>query len=164
MKRRVLFGLAVALAALPATASAVDMRTVSARQLILSDARVPAGIKSSVRNPVGGSGALTRRFGDVTRDGRPDLIVSVASGGTAGDIAYYVYAEVGGRIRDIRAENDGYKVFAAPTARGNLMQRDSVYAAADPNCCPSAARIRVFRWNGTGMAVVSDRRVALTRP
>jgi len=164
MHRRFLLVALAMVVALPAAASAVDLRTVSARALLLKDGRVTPAVKSMVRTPEGGSGAISRSFGDLTRDGRRDMIVRVHSGGTAGVLAYYVYAEVGGRVRLIRAVNDTYRVGVGIDAKRRLVERNPIYAADDPNCCPSAVRVRVFRWNGRGMALVLDRRVATPAP
>ena len=147
---------ATALAAAPA-AGALDLKKANLRDLVLTDAKVAKSVKDMVRHPVGTSGALSRRLGDLTGDGAVDLVVLVNSGGTANDIAYYVYTEIGGKVRDIRAVNDAYKVGVSITKKHRLVQKDPIYAANDPNCCPSSIRIRVFGWNGSVLMRLRNR-------
>jgi hypothetical protein len=156
-KLTVLMGLAVVVGV--PTAAAVDLTKANLRDLVLKDPKVSKAVKDIVRHPSAASGALSRRLGDLTGDGKADLVVLVNSGGTANDIAYYVYAEIGGKVRDIRAVNDSYKVGVSITKKHRLVQKDPVYAADDPNCCPSAIRIRVFEWDGTRLVRLSDRTV-----
>jgi hypothetical protein len=89
---------------------------------------------------------------DFTRDGRIDLAVSIASGGTAGDIGFVVFR---GRPAGWRVAltGGGYKLRLA-RAGGGLVETQPVYKAKDPNCCPTGGfDHRRFRWNGMKFVV-----------
>jgi hypothetical protein len=90
---------------------------------------------------------------DFTRDGRLDLAVSIASGGTAGDIGYVVFrrTQTGWRVA---LTGGGYKLGLARVG-GDLVETQPVYRPNDPNCCPTGGfDHRRFNWNGAKFTVV----------
>ena len=85
---------------------------------------------------------------DFTRDGRTDLAVSIASGGTAGDIGYVVFRGTSAGWR-VALKGGGYKLGLAHTGR-DLVETQPVYRKNDPNCCPTGGfDHQRFHWNGT---------------
>jgi hypothetical protein len=89
------------------------------------------------------------RCGDVTGDGAPDAVFTLASGGTAGDIRFGVIegggADGGG---EVVLYKQGYGV---GIARHNNRSFDVVqphYGRNDPNCCPSSFRQTRYTWSG----------------
>jgi hypothetical protein len=85
---------------------------------------------------------------DFTRDGRTDLAVSIASGGTAGDIGYVVFRRIPAGWR-VALKGGGYKLGLARAA-GDLVETQPVYKKNDPNCCPTGGfDHQRFHWNGT---------------
>ena len=85
---------------------------------------------------------------DFTRDGRTDLAVSIASGGTAGDIGYVVFRGTPAGWR-VALKGGGYKLGLA-RAGGDLVETQPVYEQNDPNCCPTGGfDHQRFHWNGT---------------
>ncbi len=85
---------------------------------------------------------------DFTRDGRRDLAVTIASGGTAGDVGFAVFRAIprGWRVALAR---DGYKLGLFRVG-GDLVESQPVYRKNDPNCCPTGGFDHVrFHWNGT---------------
>jgi hypothetical protein len=68
---------------------------------------------------------------------------------------------VGGKVKDIFAVNDTYKVGVAIRS-GRLVERTPIYRARDANCCPSYIRTTVYRWDGSGFKVQA-RTTARTR-
>jgi hypothetical protein len=85
---------------------------------------------------------------DFTRDGRTDLAVSIASGGTAGDIGYVVFRGTPAGWR-VALKGGGYKL-ALARAGGDLVETQPVYKQNDPNCCPTGGfDHQRFHWNGT---------------
>jgi hypothetical protein len=85
---------------------------------------------------------------DFTRDGRTDLAVSVASGGTAGDVGWFVLVrtQTGWRLAIGRA---GYKLGIFRVG-GDLVDSQPVYRKHDPNCCPTGGFDHErWHWNGT---------------
>jgi len=92
---------------------------------------------------------------DFTRDGRTELAVTIASGGTAGDIGWIVLARTvhGWRFALGRS---GYKIGLFRVGR-DLVSSQPVYGKNDPNCCPT----RGFdhqRWHWNGRRFVVTRR------
>ena len=115
----------------------------------------PAGAKSAhAQTGVGIEGAPDRLLCfDLTRDGRRDLALTVASGGTAGDVAWLVLVgtPTGSRVALARG---GYKLLLVRRGR-DLVETDPVYRNNDPNCCPTGGFDHTrWRWNGHRFAVV----------
>jgi len=109
--------------------------------------------KPRVPSPANGTIAVRPAFADrlicfdFTRDGRIDLAVTVASGGTAGDIAWFVLRRTptGWRLALARG---GYKVGLFRVG-GDLVDSQPVYRSNDPNCCPTGGfDHRRWHWNG----------------
>jgi hypothetical protein len=155
-----------ALAALPVAASAApippQLRRANLKPILLAAPQVPARVKNLIRNYSGASGGIATpsiSYGDLTGDDRAEVAVPIFSGGTAGDVAYYVLTVQNGRAKVIRAANDVYKVGVRIRA-GKLVERIPIYAAADPNCCPSRVQTTILRWNGRALVVQSRRTVA----
>jgi hypothetical protein len=91
---------------------------------------------------------------DFTRDGRTDLAVTVASGGTAGDIGWIVLRRTARGWR-LALSRGGYKVGVFRVG-GDLVDSQPVYAKTDPNCCPT----RGFdheRWHWNGLRFTKTR-------
>jgi hypothetical protein len=85
---------------------------------------------------------------DFTADGRRDVAVSLASGGTAGDIGFVVFRSVAGGWR-VALARDGYKLGLFRLG-GDLVSSQPVYRKNDPNCCPTGGfDHQRFHWNGT---------------
>ncbi len=85
-------------------------------------------------------------------DGRVAMALTVASGGTAGDIdwAVFVSGRNGYKVSLIRG---GYKLGLVRAGSG-LVESDPVYKAADPNCCPSGGFDHTrWNWDGARFAV-----------
>jgi hypothetical protein len=89
---------------------------------------------------------------DFTRDRRVDMAVTIASGGTAGDIAFAVFrgSASGWSVALVKG---GYKLGLARVG-GDLVQTQPVYRPNDANCCPSGGFDHVrWRWNGSRFVV-----------
>jgi hypothetical protein len=90
---------------------------------------------------------------DFTRDGRVDLAVSIASGGTAGDVGFVVFRRAAAGWR-VALSGAGYKLGLARIG-GDVVATQPVYRRNDANCCPSGGfDHRRFRWNGARFVVV----------
>lgn len=84
---------------------------------------------------------------DFTRDGRTDMAVTIASGGTAGDVGILVFrATPSGSA--VALKRPGYKVGLFRVG-GDVVTSQPIYKAKDPNCCPTGgfAHDR-YRWRG----------------
>ncbi len=81
------------------------------------------------------------------------MAVTIASGGTAGDIdwALFVAGRGGYKLSLVRG---GYKLGLVRSGP-DLVETDPVYKASDPNCCPSGGFDHTrWKWNGKRFAVV----------
>jgi hypothetical protein len=90
---------------------------------------------------------------DFTRDGRTDLAVTVASGGTAGDIGWVVLARTAHGWR-FALGRSGYKIGLFRVG-GDLVDSQPVYGKNDPNCCPTGGFEHTrWHWNGHRFVLV----------
>jgi len=90
---------------------------------------------------------------DFTRDGRVDMAVTIASGGTAGDIAFVVFRRLGVGWKVALAQG-GYKL-GLYRVDGDLVSSQPVYRKNDPNCCPTGGFDHTrWHWNGTRFSSV----------
>ncbi|HZO63142.1 MAG TPA: hypothetical protein VFB35_09200 [Gaiellaceae bacterium] len=100
---------------------------------------------------------------DFTRDGRTDLAVTIASGGTAGDIGFAVFRAVPGGWR-VALARGGYKIGLFRLG-GDVAGSQPVYRTNDPNCCPTGGFDHVrFHWNGTKFVVARAWHTRTFRP
>ena len=90
---------------------------------------------------------------DFTRDGRKDMAVTIASGGTAGDIAWVVFAETPTGYR-VALVQGGYKL-SLYRVGGDLVSSQPIYRKNDANCCPTGGFDHDrWHWDGSRFAVV----------
>ncbi|HEX3456102.1 MAG TPA: hypothetical protein VHS03_15880 [Gaiellaceae bacterium] len=90
---------------------------------------------------------------DFTRDGRTDLAFTVASGGTAGDLAWVALARTASGWRVVHAQG-GYKLGLYRVGT-DLVDSQPVYEKKDPNCCPTGGFDHTrWHWNGTRLVLV----------
>lgn len=89
--------------------------------------------------------------------------VTIASGGTAGDIAFVLFRRTATGWR-VALTQGGYKLglFRSGT---DVVASQPVYRKNDPNCCPSGGFDHVrYRWNGTRFTVARRRHTKSFRP
>jgi hypothetical protein len=143
----------------PVRSAAPALARADPRALVLRDPAVSAVNRALVRRGAAGAGVdrATALVGDLTGDGRAEMVVPVAGGGASGVVAYFVYAVVDGRVRDILPVNDTDRAVLA-IDRGSLVEVTPAYGPRDARCCPSALRTSVLRWDGQQMTVESSRR------
>ena len=80
------------------------------------------------------------------------MAVSIASGGTAGDVAWIGFAPAGGGWRAVK-EVGGYKL-GLFLAGERLEVVLPVYKRSDPNCCPTGGFDRAYyKFDGTTFVV-----------
>jgi hypothetical protein len=100
---------------------------------------------------------------DFTRDGRLDIAVSIASGGTAGDIGFAVFRRTASGWR-IALTGAGYKLGLVRLG-GDVSTSQPVYRKNDPNCCPTGGFDHArYHWNGTKFTVVRTWHTKSFRP
>jgi hypothetical protein len=86
------------------------------------------------------------RCGDVTGDGVADAVLTIASGGTAGDIRFGVLEGTDGAVLLFKP---GYKVGIARHDSRSFDILEPHYGPNDPNCCPRSFREQRYTWTGS---------------
>lgn len=138
------------------SALAADIHHANVKQFLLRDPQVSPGIKETIR--LGDGGGIDRLvYGDLTGDGQADVVVPIFSGGTAGDIAFYVLSEQGGVLHAIKRSNEEYKIGVA-IVHGRLQVKRPYYRSYDPNCCPEYLEVTTYRFDGTRLVSASRAR------
>ena len=145
----------------PATATSTPVLDIRAEDL----ATLPAVEGFIAQN--GGELELSEViYADVTGDEVEEAIVPVASGGTLGNIAVFVFGYRPDGLRTLLEElppgeaQGGH--MRAEVESGQLRISWPVYGPDDANCCPSGGRrARTYVWDG-GALVVDDE--TLTMP
>jgi hypothetical protein len=100
---------------------------------------------------------------DFTRDGRADIAVTIASGGTAGDVGFAVFRSTSNGWQVALARN-GYKL-GLFRAGGDLVSSQPIYKQNDPNCCPTGGfDHQRFHWNGKRFVVARSWHTRSFRP
>jgi hypothetical protein len=152
MRLAVLAALVLAAGAAGATARATvhPCSKASANQAIRA-AALPADVKDLTHQPLAGVDTLICH--DLTGDGRIDMAATLASGGTAGDIAWVAFVRTAAGWRLAASNPDGYKLGLVLSGR-DLVESRPVYRTKDPNCCPTGGfDHRRLHWNGRALAV-----------
>jgi hypothetical protein len=160
--RRLLIAAALVLAcATPAFADSHADRA-EIKSFLLSDAGVSARVKATIRDGHFHAGIDRVLFRDLTGDGNSEDIVTIFSGGTAGDIAFYVLTGEGSGLHPIKASNQEYKIGVKVVA-GRLQVTRPLYGATDPNCCPAHLEITTYRYDGVRLVSASKKRIRTPR-
>lgn len=90
---------------------------------------------------------------DLTNDGIEEAIVPVSSGGTAGDIAIFIFGYgPTGLAELLRVQPDGRSV-RAEVIDGEVRVTEPIFAPGDPLGIPSQLRHRFYRWDGTTLVL-----------
>ena len=154
-----LLPVAVALAAVaclaPSRAPGATCTVAGARQLV-----------ASLVGP-GTRGADKVMCHDFTGDGRPDLAVTIASGGTAGDVGFAVFRSIAFKVGpgwQVALNRKGYKLGLFRVG-DDLVSSQPIYRKNDPNCCPTGGFDHVrFHWNGRRFVVARSWHTRSFRP
>jgi hypothetical protein len=159
MWRRSIFGGLIALA-LSASAADLAVAQIAApsptavfRRLLLSDPETARPIKTLLREQGGFVRGVT--FSDLTGDKKSDAVVTVASGGAAGNVALYFFTADGlkgkqgtGTLRAVYRLQSLYR--AAVSASGTaVVYKTPNYDENDDLSNPSHTTARTVRWNKT---------------
>jgi hypothetical protein len=89
---------------------------------------------------------------DATGDVRDDMAVSLASGGTAGDVGWLLFVSIGA-LWQLSGSGTGYKLGLFQSGP-KLEVVQPVYRAKDPNCCPTGGFDHtLYGWNGSRLVV-----------
>src|SRR3954452_19503699 len=125
--------------------------TKAAANAAIRASTLPADVKDLTRQRLAGVDSIICH--DLTGDRRADMAVTLASGGTAGDIAWAAFARTGSGWHLAGSNATGYKLLLQRVGR-DLVETQPVYRKNDPNCCPTGGfDHRRFHWNGRALAV-----------
>ncbi|HXF73677.1 MAG TPA: hypothetical protein VNO79_13845 [Actinomycetota bacterium] len=91
--------------------------------------------------------------GDLTGDGREDLLTFEETGGTGACGRWRVIAQTEGGAEEI-LHRETCDTTIDLTGEGTLLVREAVFAPDDPHCCPSAVRLTTLAWTGARWRVV----------
>jgi len=95
-------------------------------------------------------------YADVTNDGFDDAIAPISSGGTLGNIGFFVLTMSGTDPKTLLTEFPGEAGGLALSVEGEkIVLTQGIPGPDDPECCPSLLRKTVYAWNGTALAVES---------
>jgi hypothetical protein len=156
--RRLLIALALVLsAAAPASADS-HAGKAEIKSFLLSTPTVSPRVKATIRDGRFDAGIDRVLFRDLTGDGKAEDIVTIFSGGTAGDIAFYVLSGEGSGLHFIKASNKEYKIGVKVVA-GQLQVTRPLYRASDPNCCPAHLEITTYRYDGVRLVSALKKRI-----
>jgi hypothetical protein len=137
----------------------LSVAAVLAAVVCLGPSRAPgatctvAGARQLVASLVGPGtrGADKVMCHDFTGDGRPDLAVTIASGGTAGDVGFVVFRSIPFKVGpgwQVVLNRKGYKLGLFRVG-DDLVGSQPIYRKNDPNCCPTGGFDHLrFHWNG----------------
>jgi hypothetical protein len=91
------------------------------------------------------------------------MAVSIASGGTAGDIGFVLFRRTAAGW-GVALTRGGYKL-GLFRAGADVVESQPVYRKNDPNCCPTGGFDHVrFHWGGSRFAVVRSWHTTSFRP
>ena len=144
-----LLAIVASLALAPAAGAATSRQQALFAKLIVKDRRTASEVRKLLRS---GEGFVDDEvlFADLTGDRRQDAVVSVSSGGAAGNVAFYVFSthgrEAGDELRAVYRQQDLYRS-AVRVRKGRLISRVPRYGPTDPLCCPEAITERTLRWS-----------------
>ncbi len=144
------------------SASATPGTLTSARGIDFRDAAVLAPIVKHF-----GGGEVTPErvvYADLTGDHVEEAVAIVESGGTAGDLGAAVFTVQQGHAQLLGyVDRGGHITVTFGTAVAGLINvQQGVYAAGDPQCCPTQLRETVYQWNGEQFAVETEQ--VITNP
>ncbi len=152
------------------TGKGLDMRSVDWFKVVTTDpnftydpsAPTTPGVKSgpfvTMKSDSSVSGyALVDKdsilFMDVSGDGQEEAIISVYSGGTAGNLGLLIYAAAN-NAPALAAYLPGYKI--GGTADGDALKViEPIYQGWEPNCCPSGFFVTRYRLQDNKLAQLS---------
>jgi hypothetical protein len=91
------------------------------------------------------------------------MAVTIASGGTAGDVGFILFRRTASGWR-VALTRGGYKIGLFRLG-ADVAESQPVYRKNDPNCCPSGGFDHVrYHWNGTRFAVARSWHTKSFRP
>jgi hypothetical protein len=155
MPRRIISSCLLALTLALACSALAEAQTPSAtavfRRLLLSDPDTAPSIKVLLRQQGGFVRGVS--FADITGDQKSDAVVTVATGGAAGNVALYVFTADGlkgkkdtGTLRAVYRLQTLYRAGVAMNGTSILLTTPT-YSAGNDLAKPGRSTQRTIRWN-----------------
>jgi hypothetical protein len=109
--------------------------------------------------PITNSPVTVDRFavstGDVSGDGRPEILVFFDMGGSAGSGTYHLFVNDGPQLRQPLIKKLSLDEGTISFTRGALrIDQGADGYSQSPHCCFRKARVTLLRWNGNALATV----------
>ena len=93
-------------------------------------------------------------LGDISGDGRPEVLITFATDGSAGGAVYHLLANDGYRLRQPLVKSLSQDEGTISFADGALVVRQGVdFRGPGIHCCFRKAQVTWLRWNGRRLAV-----------
>jgi hypothetical protein len=156
--RRLLAALVLVLGCAAPALAGPHIGRAAIRSYLLSDPGVAPRVKATIRSGSFHAGIDRVLYADLTGDGRAETVVTIFSGGTAGDIALYVLTGEGSGLHAIKTSNQEYKI-GIKIVGGKLQVTRPLYGADDPNCCPGHLEITTYRYDGSRLVSAHRERI-----
>jgi hypothetical protein len=113
--------------------------------------------ETPVNNQVGVEG-FDVKLGDISGDGRPEILVFFDTDGSAGGGTYHLFANTGFRIRQPLVEGLALDGGTISFARTSLVVREGLdFHGPGIHCCYRKVRVTRLRWNERRLVVVRQR-------
>jgi hypothetical protein len=95
------------------------------------------------------------KLGDISGDGRPEVLVFFDTDGSAGGGTYHLFANSGYRVREALVKNLALDQGTISFAHGNLVVLEGLdYHGPGIHCCYRKVRETWLRWNGRRLVTV----------
>jgi hypothetical protein len=119
-----------------------------------------AAVVSAVRQIGGGDPEVAAvKYADLTKDGREEALLPIASGGTLGNLGYVVLTMKSGApaaLLTLTRERSSISGVAASVEDGKLVKYVGRYGPEDPLCCPSILVKTTYYWDGSALQVEKE--------
>jgi hypothetical protein len=98
------------------------------------------------------------KLGDISGDGRPEVLVFFDTDGSAGGGTYHLFANTGFRIRQPLVEDLALDQGTISFARTSLVVREGLaFHGPGIHCCYRKVRVTWLRWNGRRLVAVRQK-------
>ncbi len=115
-------------------------------------------LKALLASPLGFVSTSEVAYADLTGDGKEEVVVPLASGGTAGDVAIVVFGyDPDGILRPLLLHQGPTGHLLFKLEKGKLIITEPIYGPNDPNCCPGGFTHMTYGWNGHALVLQGKR-------
>ena len=127
-----------------------------------------AAVVNAVRQIGGGDPDVAAvKYADITKDGREEALLPIASGGTLGNLGYVVVTMKSGApsaLLTLTRERNSIGGVSASLEDGKLVKYVGRYGPEDPRCCPSVLVKTTYYWDGSAFQVEKEEEMRASAP